>query len=178
MLDRGYGIVIITGLSPVFSRLPTVHGPPARRSKATRAHPQQPVVSPPHERGRRQQRIFWRTQSEPALSAAKRINARTVGFSLGFGELRGRAGSMYVKIHTAPLPPGTLRVRSTASRSRSNPKLWAIFRLLLPDKHAPRHIPGAQDAFEVSMIHGILQVARRIAFRCVLHRCGSQDIRR
>ncbi len=46
------------------------------------------------------------------------------------------------------------------------------------DKHAPRHIPEAQDAFKVLMIHWILQVARRIAFRCVLHRCGSQDIRR
>ena len=46
------------------------------------------------------------------------------------------------------------------------------------DKHAPRNIPEAQDAFKVLMIHWILQVARRIAFRCVLHRCGSQDIRR
>lgn len=46
------------------------------------------------------------------------------------------------------------------------------------DKHAPRSIPEAQDAFKVLMIHWILQVARRIAFRCVLHRCGSQDIRR
>ena len=46
------------------------------------------------------------------------------------------------------------------------------------DKHAPRHIPEAQVAFKILMIHWILQVARRIAFRCVLHRCGSQDIRR
>ena len=46
------------------------------------------------------------------------------------------------------------------------------------DKHAPRNIPEAQDAFKVLMIHWILQVARRIAFRCVLHRWGSQDIRR
>ena len=44
--------------------------------------------------------------------------------------------------------------------------------------HAPRHIPGAQDAFKGLMIHWILQFALRIAFRCVLHRCGSQDIRR
>ncbi len=27
------------------------------------------------------------------------------------------------------------------------------------------------------MIHGILQFTLRIAFRCVLHRCESQDIR-
>ena len=44
--------------------------------------------------------------------------------------------------------------------------------------HAPRHIPEAQDAFKGLMIHWILQFALRIAFRCVLHRCGSQDIRR
>lgn len=46
------------------------------------------------------------------------------------------------------------------------------------DKHAPRDFPEAQGAFKVLMIHWILQVARRIAFRCVLHRSGSQDIRR
>ena len=46
------------------------------------------------------------------------------------------------------------------------------------NKHAPRHIPEAQGAFKILMIHWILQVARRIAVRCVLHRCGSQDIRR
>lgn len=27
------------------------------------------------------------------------------------------------------------------------------------------------------MVHGILQFTPRIAFRCVLHRCESQDIR-
>ena len=35
-----------------------------------------------------------------------------------------------------------------------------------------------QDAFKVLMTHWILQFALRIAFRCVLHRCGNQDIRR
>ena len=37
--------------------------------------------------------------------------------------------------------------------------------------------PRAQFAFKDSMIHGILQFTLRIAFRCVLHRYGSQDIR-
>ena len=46
------------------------------------------------------------------------------------------------------------------------------------NRHAPRDIPEAQGAFKVLMITWILQFARRIAFRCVLHRCGSQDIRR
>ena len=41
----------------------------------------------------------------------------------------------------------------------------------------PRPKPRAQFAFKDSMVHGILQFTLRIAFRCVLHRYGSQDIR-
>ena len=37
--------------------------------------------------------------------------------------------------------------------------------------------PEAQLAFKDLMIHWILQFTLRIAFRCVLHRCVSQDIR-
>ena len=36
--------------------------------------------------------------------------------------------------------------------------------------------PEAQCAFKDLMTHGVLQFALRIAFRCVLHRCNSQDI--
>ena len=35
----------------------------------------------------------------------------------------------------------------------------------------------AQAAFKDLMIHEILQFTLRIAFRCVLHRCESQEIR-
>ena len=45
------------------------------------------------------------------------------------------------------------------------------------DKHATGKIPKAQCAFKILMIHEVLQFALRIAFRCVLHRCGSHDIR-
>ena len=38
-------------------------------------------------------------------------------------------------------------------------------------------LPEAQCAFKFSMIHEALQFALRITFRCVLHRCGSLDIR-
>jgi hypothetical protein len=51
---------------------------------------------------------------------------------------------------------------------------------VVENRHSNRHAPGypeAQGAFKVSMTHWILQFALRIAFRCVLHRCGSQDIR-
>ena len=40
--------------------------------------------------------------------------------------------------------------------------------------YTPREV---QAAFKVLMTHWILQFALRIAFRCVLHRYGSQDIR-
>ena len=45
-------------------------------------------------------------------------------------------------------------------------------------KYATRNIPEAQYAFKGLMIHEVMQFALRIAFRCVLHRCGSQDIHR
>jgi hypothetical protein len=45
------------------------------------------------------------------------------------------------------------------------------------DKHATRKILEAQCAFKILMIHEVLQFALHIAFRCVLHRCGSLDIR-
>ncbi len=45
------------------------------------------------------------------------------------------------------------------------------------NRHAPRNSPGAQGAFKDSMIHWILQFTLLIAFRCVLHRCESQEIR-
>ena len=44
--------------------------------------------------------------------------------------------------------------------------------------HATRHVPAAQCAFKILMIHEIVQFALRIAFRCVLHRCRNQDILR
>ena len=45
------------------------------------------------------------------------------------------------------------------------------------DKYATGHFPEAQCAFKILMIHEVLQFALRIAFRCVLHRCGNLDIR-
>ena len=46
-------------------------------------------------------------------------------------------------------------------------------------RNSNRHAPQgeAQYAFKDLMTHGNLQFALRIAFRCVLHRCKSQDIR-
>ena len=47
-------------------------------------------------------------------------------------------------------------------------------------EHSTRHTnghPSVQCTFKILMIHEVLQFALRIAFRCVLHRCGSLDIR-
>lgn len=45
------------------------------------------------------------------------------------------------------------------------------------DKHARRHdLRRAPDAFKDTMTHEGLQFAWRIAVRCVLHRCESQEI--
>ena len=44
-------------------------------------------------------------------------------------------------------------------------------------RHSNRHTAEAvQGAFKILMTRWILQFAWRIAFRCVLHRCRSQDI--
>ena len=44
------------------------------------------------------------------------------------------------------------------------------------DKYAHGNNPEAQCAFKSLMIHEVLQFALHITFRCVLHRCGTQDI--
>ena len=59
-------------------------------------------------------------------------------------------------------------------RNRLNPNSWIVGM----NRHSNRHTAEAvQDAFKILMTHWILQFAWRIAFRCVLHRCGNQDIR-
>ena len=64
----------------------------------------------------------------------------------------------------------------TPDRPNRKARLSGVYRH--SNRHAPRNIPKAQYAFKVLMIHWILQFALRIAFRCVLHRCESQDIHR
>ena len=52
--------------------------------------------------------------------------------------------------------------------------------ILDTETNMPMHskLSLARVAFENLMIQGILQFALRIAFRCVLHRYGNQDIHR
>lgn len=55
---------------------------------------------------------------------------------------------------------------------------WGEINKRHSNRRARGMVPRAQLAFKNSMIHGILQFTLRIAFRCVLHRCESQDIHR
>uniref|UniRef100_A0A6N2KJX1 Senescence-associated protein n=1 Tax=Salix viminalis TaxID=40686 RepID=A0A6N2KJX1_SALVM len=50
-------------------------------------------------------------------------------------------------------------------------------RCVTPRQTCPRPGASAQLAFKDSMVHGILQFTPSIAFRYVLHRCESRDIR-
>ena len=51
-----------------------------------------------------------------------------------------------------------------------------MVKLILKQTCSPEY-QKAQCAFKDLMIHGILQFTLLIAFRCVLHRCKSLEIR-
>ena len=72
--------------------------------------------------------------------------------------------------------PATSSFQFQLSRNGKQPVLSGVHRH--SDKHATGKIPKAQCAFKILMIHEVLQFALRIAFRCVLHRCGNLDIHR
>ena len=82
-----------------------------------------------------------------------------------------RPGAVFQAAETATSVPGP-RPRPLAGVGRGG----ARGELTLRQAYS-RPKPRVQYAFKDSMIHGILQFTLRIAFRCVLHRCGSQDIR-
>ena len=56
-------------------------------------------------------------------------------------------------------------------------KLIKVENLMTLKQACSSEYQGAQGAFKDSMIHWILQFTLLIAFRCVLHRCESQEIR-
>ncbi|KAH7663412.1 hypothetical protein IHE45_14G053200 [Dioscorea alata] len=78
---------------------------------------------------------------------------------------RGRAGA---GLRPAARRGASLRVRACAGATRSRDAQAGV-----PSAGWPR----AQLVFKDSMVHGILQFTPSIAFRYVLHRCESRDIR-
>ena len=130
-------------------------------------------------------------------------SGRTLGVSLlrlGHGSLSKPTAACDYSIRTAAYQTGGLHLSSRKKRGASLPGPLCCSR---PESERPddqvrapferkgaanvgqptlrqacsRPRPRAQYAFKNSMIHGILQFTLRIAFRCVLHRYGSQDIR-
>ena len=77
---------------------------------------------------------------------------------------QGHGGPMSA---SGPQSPRMARERGRAER------LWRDAQAGVPSAGWPR----AQLAFKDSMVRGILQFTPRIAFRYVLHRCESRDIR-
>lgn len=69
--------------------------------------------------------------------------------------------------------------RAAGEHGRPSPLLRAGGRFwsATPKQTCPRPRPRAQLAFKDSMIHGILQFTLSIAFRYILHRGESRDIR-
>ena len=71
---------------------------------------------------------------------------------------------------------GNLLKSSCCFPRQRRQKTWLRLLLILKQACLPEY-QKAQCAFKDSMIHWILQFTLRIAFRCVLHRCESQEIR-
>ena len=63
-------------------------------------------------------------------------------------------------------------------REKSQSHLVVRSKLNTLKQTCQKDIPLARSAFKDLMTRGILQFALRIAFRCVLHRYGNQDIHR
>ena len=98
-----------------------------------------------------------RRRRPPATTAPRRGGSRA-----------GEGGRARTATSAVPAPPSAAREEEEGG--------WRGGRV---DAQAdmPLDEPRAQVAFKDSMIRGILQFTLRIAFRCVLHRCKSQDIR-
>uniref|UniRef100_A0A6N2NEU6 Senescence-associated protein n=1 Tax=Salix viminalis TaxID=40686 RepID=A0A6N2NEU6_SALVM len=75
-----------------------------------------------------------------------------------------------------PTTGGSARETSIRPRPREPRGVGATMRDTQADVPSTRR-PRAQLAFKDSMVHGILQFTPSIAFRYVLHRCESRDIR-
>ena len=72
---------------------------------------------------------------------------------------------------------GNLQKPPHPSLHPSHYKTGEVENLMTLKQACSSEYQGAQGAFKDSMIHWILQFTLLIAFRCVLHRCESQEIR-
>nr|TKS17466.1 hypothetical protein D5086_0000012900 [Populus alba] len=87
-----------------------------------------------------------------------------------------RRGDRRRGLDFGPTASGSARETSIRPRPREPRGEGATMRDTQADVPSTRR-PRAQLAFKDSMVHGILQFTPSIAFRYVLHRCESRDIR-
>ena len=99
--------------------------------------------------------------------------------SILFGHTQGlgRRGDWPRSWCTPARPPPTPHRPRGGGATLGGSKGWAQESVSILKQACSPECQGAQGAFKDSMIHGILQFTLRIAFRCVLHRCESQEIR-
>ena len=82
------------------------------------------------------------------------------------------------KIHANTFQRSRCECTDTTSKSKpSIAKVMEVDDTMTLKQACSSEYQGAQGAFKDSMIHWILQFTLLIAFRCVLHRCESQEIR-
>jgi hypothetical protein len=119
-------------------------------------------------------------------------NATLLGVTRGLRAFRGRdhdirlaSTTRRVRLRRHPTLQPTARTRAQGASLRIRANTFDPHVQLAPSdarRDAQAGVPSAewhraQLAFKNSMIHGILQFTSSIAFRYVLHRYGSQDIR-
>jgi hypothetical protein len=147
------------------SRLPSLPAPlfPEPPSTQVRRRPGTSLTDAPEGRGAIQvlapakgERITFSQPLSPAASRTLHFSPPRLPRRLPTPELARTATS------TQPLPRKRGEIGGGAVTLR---------------QACPRDKPRAQLAFKNSMIRGILQFTLGIAFRCVLHRCKSRDIR-
>lgn len=132
---------------------------PPRADRRSRSHPAAAGGSVDHPCGRSSRGAIDAFQPTAAARSSRRRRPR------------GAAG----RGTCARTATSAVRAPRSAAREEEG-RAWRGGRV---DAQAdmPLDEPRAQVAFKDSMIRGILQFTLRIAFRCVLHRCKSQDIR-
>nr|TKS01559.1 hypothetical protein D5086_0000171980 [Populus alba]TKS05964.1 hypothetical protein D5086_0000127920 [Populus alba] len=169
-----------TGLSP--SPAPLSRGlgpgPPLRTLLQTTIRTPQ---APDSQAGHFPSRLTWgrnesilefrcpRVQEIPGATGAR----TTVSEGLS---TTARRGDRRRGLDFGPTASGSARETSIRPRPREPRGEGATMRDTQADVPSTRR-PRAQLAFKDSMVHGILQFTPSIAFRYVLHRCESRDIR-
>ena len=135
-------------------------------------------------------RLTWGRSEGDSMGCPPRCAARVSVRILRLRCLRARRGTELLDDHRMPrrTKPGTRFLGKPHGQANGKPLSAPHCQPDVPDRggatvrDAQADVPSAkrlraQLAFKDSMVHGILQFTPSIAFRYVLHRCESRDIR-